>query len=93
MTFFKKTLISALLASVSLTVYAAPIDINTATAQELAVALQGVGPARAAAIVAYRDQYGPFREVGDLTKVSGIGMKLVDANKENLKIESIPTAE
>jgi competence protein ComEA len=86
MGFFRKVLVSAVLACASFTIYAEPIDINVATAQELAAALKGVGSARAAAIVAYRDQYGPFQQVEDLTKVSGIGTKLVEANMDNLKI-------
>lgn len=49
-----------------------PIDINTASEDELD-ALPGVGPATAAAIVAYRDQHGPFGTVDDLAEVRGIG--------------------
>ncbi len=50
----------------------APVDINTATADQLD-ALPGVGPATAAAIIAYRRQHGPFRQVDDLAQVAGIG--------------------
>ena len=57
------------------------VDINTADAQTLAEAIQGVGMARAQAIVAYREQNGPFQSVDDLTKVKGIGQKIVDANR------------
>lgn len=49
-----------------------PIDLNTATAEELET-LPGVGPATAAAIVAYRDRHGPFASVDELGEVSGIG--------------------
>lgn len=48
------------------------ININTATAEELD-ALPGIGAARAAAIVAYRQEHGPFRYPEDLLRVSGIG--------------------
>lgn len=48
------------------------IDINTASAQELE-ALPGIGPKRAADIIAYREAHGPFRVPEDLSKVSGIG--------------------
>lgn len=51
---------------------AAPLDLNAATAAELD-ALPGVGPATAAAIVAYRDKHGHFRSVDELTDVPGIG--------------------
>ncbi|HHX10165.1 MAG TPA: hypothetical protein GX729_02150 [Firmicutes bacterium] len=61
-----------------------PININTATARELE-ALPGIGPAKAAAIVEFRNQRGPFARKEDLKKVSGIG----DATYS--KIESLIT--
>ncbi len=48
------------------------VDINTATAEELQV-LPGIGEKRAADIIAYRAQHGPFRIPEDITKVGGIG--------------------
>ena len=51
---------------------AADININTATAEEL-TGLTGIGPSRAADIVAYREKNGPFSKPEDLMKVSGIG--------------------
>lgn len=49
-----------------------PININTATARELE-ALPGIGPAKAAAIIEFRSQRGPFDRKEDIKKVSGIG--------------------
>ena len=49
-----------------------PININTATADELE-ALPGIGPTLSAAIVQERDRNGPFRSVDELTRVPGIG--------------------
>lgn len=49
-----------------------PVDLNAATAEELDV-LPGVGPATAAAIIAHREQVGPFQSVEDLLEVRGIG--------------------
>ena len=49
-----------------------PVDVNRATIDELET-LPGVGPATAAAIVAYRDSHGPFASVDALAEVSGIG--------------------
>ena len=49
-----------------------PVNINTATAAELQT-LPGIGEARAEAIVAYREEHGPFAYVEDLRGVSGIG--------------------
>ncbi len=48
------------------------IDINSATEQELEQ-LDGVGPATAAKIVAYREQHGPFAALDQLQDVNGIG--------------------
>ncbi len=55
-----------------------PININAATADRL-VDLPGVGPATAAAIIAYRDQHGPFASVDQLADVRGIGPAKLDA--------------
>jgi competence protein ComEA len=51
---------------------AGPVDLNNATAVQLDT-LPGVGPATAAAIIAYRTQHGPFRTVDALGDVKGIG--------------------
>src|SRR5207253_4058094 len=50
------------------------VNLNTATESELEE-LPGVGPSKAAAIVAFRKQRGGFRKVEDLMKVKGIGRK------------------
>jgi competence protein ComEA len=55
-----------------------PVNLNTATAEELDV-LPGVGPATAAAIVAHRQQHGPFQTVDQLGDVRGIGPAKLDA--------------
>lgn len=49
-----------------------PLDLNTATAEELE-ALPGIGPATASAILAYRQEHGRFRTVDELLEVRGIG--------------------
>jgi competence protein ComEA len=51
---------------------ATPVNLNEATAAQLDT-LPGVGPATAAAIIAYRTQHGPFRTVDGLGDVRGIG--------------------
>ncbi|MFD6568240.1 helix-hairpin-helix domain-containing protein [Micromonospora profundi] len=57
-----------------------PLNLNTATLAQLD-ALPGVGPVLAQRILAYRDQHGGFKGVGDLRQVDGIG----DARYEQLK--------
>ena len=51
---------------------APPININTATAEEL-VTLSGIGEALALRILAYREENGSFSDVSELMQVSGIG--------------------
>jgi len=51
-----------------------PININTANLQELD-ALPGIGPSLAAAIINYRQEFGPFTSPEDIKKVPGIGEK------------------
>ncbi|MFY1703840.1 helix-hairpin-helix domain-containing protein [Micromonospora sp. WMMA1923] len=58
----------------------APVNLNTATLAQLD-SLPGVGPVLAQRILAHREEHGPFRTVGDLRQVDGIG----DARFEQLK--------
>ena len=53
------------------------VNLNTASAEQLAT-LPGIGATRAEAIVAYRQQHGPFQRVDDLLAVSGIGPATLD---------------
>ncbi|PSQ83524.1 MAG: hypothetical protein BRD40_01930 [Bacteroidetes bacterium QS_1_65_9] len=50
------------------------VNINAASSERLQ-RLNGVGPATAARILAYRERRGGFRRKRDLTRVSGIGPK------------------
>ena len=67
-------------------VYAEPVNINTADATALAKALNGVGPAKAKAIVSYREKNGPFKTVDQLAMVEGISQKLIDKNRADIKL-------
>lgn len=67
---------------------AGPVNVNSADAKTLARELQGVGMAKAEAIISYREKNGPFKGADDLAKVKGLGKKLIDQNKSNLKFEA-----
>lgn len=62
------------------------IDINQADASVLQQGLTMVGPSRAAAIVAYRQQHGPFRRVEELAQVKGIGKAIVERNRQRITV-------
>jgi competence protein ComEA len=61
------------------------VNINTATATEFET-LPGIGPAKAAAIISYREANGPFRTIDDLVQVSGIGPQTVEGLKEHITL-------
>ena len=82
-----KKLLFALLALVVSASAAAALNLNTATKDEL-VELPGVGPAKAQAIVDYRNQHGPFKSVDEIRKVKGIGEKLFIQIKPELSLGS-----
>ncbi len=83
-----KLMCAAALFGLAMVASAEPVDINQANAEELAKALQGVGEARAEAIVEYRSQYGPFGSVDELVQVQGIGSRIVDMNRDVLRVET-----
>jgi competence protein ComEA len=66
---------------------AALVNINTADAQTLAAGLKGVGEARAAEIVRYRETYGPFASAEELEEVKGIGKSTLDMNRDVITLE------
>jgi competence protein ComEA len=70
----------------SAALYAGPVNINTADAETLAFELTGVGPALAAAIIEDREMNGDFESPEALTRVSGIGERIVEMNRPNILI-------
>jgi competence protein ComEA len=62
------------------------VNINSADASTLARELDGIGPAKAQAIVEYRQKNGPFRTPEDLLKVQGIGERVLEQNRANIRI-------
>lgn len=68
-------------------VWAAPVNINQANAEEIAAALSGVGKVKAEAIVDYREAHGHFKSVESLNQVKGIGEKTVEKNKDDIQLK------
>lgn len=85
MNLIKSLVLGLSLSLASFAVFAAQINLNTASAGELE-ALNGVGTAKAAAIVAYRAEHGGFKSVDELAQVRGIGDKIVDKNRDQMTV-------
>jgi competence protein ComEA len=66
------------------------VNINTADPERLGL-LPGVGPAKAAQIVAYRKRH-PFRTVDELVRIKGIGRKMVRRLRVHLAVAGPTTA-
>lgn len=62
------------------------VNINTASADELAATLRGVGESKAQAIVDHRELNGLFSSLEQLTDVRGIGAATLEKNKELLSL-------
>ncbi len=80
----------------------APINVNTATAEELQEGVEGIGEVLARRIMAYREQHGPFKSLSDLAAISGIAEGWLDKFGHQLsvgkpvrsaEVEIIPTIE
>lgn len=63
------------------------VSINSANAQQLAQALVGVGARKAEAIVRYREQFGPFGSIEELTEVQGIGVATLERNRAIIRLD------
>lgn len=69
------------------------VNINTADAQTLSRVLVNVGPAKAQAIIDYREQNGPFKSVEELANVRGIGLATVERNIDRMNVGSAAPAQ
>ena len=63
-----------------------PLDLNTASAEELAE-LPGIGPELAERIVSYRRENGPFTQVEEVCGVSGIGEKTLEKFRDRVSVD------
>lgn len=99
MKFFQRLLVAAFLvfsigAGVSVLAASEPgldaepvVNINNASAEELAESLDGVGLSKARAIVESRDRLGGFKSAEDLARVKGLGLKTVEKNRARIRLQ------
>ena len=82
---------SVTLVSLSSAVWAgSPVNVNTASVEQLSMALDGVGQTKAMAIVSWREDNGPFTNPEQLVQVPGIGPGTLERNLEFIQIEIVP---
>ena len=60
------------------------VNLNQASAEELALNLTGVGLKRAQAIVELREKLGGFSDIKQLLQVKGIGPRMLELNQERM---------
>ena len=73
--------------------FAGIVNINTADVKTLAKELDGIGPERAKAIIAFREKNGPFKAADDLKKVEGVGPSIVERNRAKIVVEDTKVAK
>jgi competence protein ComEA len=85
-----KSLITLLATSLfSIWAWAAqPVNVNSASAEEIAESLKGVGMSKAEAIVNYRSEHGDFKHVDELVSVKGIGIRTIDINRDYILLNN-----
>jgi len=85
-----RTLASLSVIFLPMLAFAGPVNVNAADAEDISAELQGVGLTKAQAIVAYREQHGPFESLSDLMLVKGIGARTIEINKDNILLKPLP---
>jgi competence protein ComEA len=82
-----KTLIALVVIFFSTITFASSVNINNASAKEIAAALNGVGSAKAQAIIEYRTANGDFTNASQIVDVSGIGPATYEKNKADILVK------
>ncbi|WP_169056953.1 helix-hairpin-helix domain-containing protein [Bacillus pumilus] len=62
------------------------VNVNQADAAELQT-INGIGPAKAEAIITYREEHGEFQQIEDLLNISGFGEKTIERLKNELTVK------
>ena len=82
-----KTICGLLLLLMSAVSFAGTVNINTADADTIAHELSGIGHAKAARVIDYRNTNGPFATIDDIALVKGIGQRTIELNREKMVAE------
>ncbi|WP_323844649.1 ComEA family DNA-binding protein [Microbulbifer magnicolonia] len=64
----------------------AAVNLNSASAEELAEKLVGIGAARAELIVKYREDNGPFTSIEQLLEIKGVGAATLEKNRDRIQL-------
>ena len=70
---------------------AEPLNINSASPEQLTEQMVGIGPSKAVAIVKYRGAHGPFRTIDDLVGVKGVSTRTVEKNRNRIVARPVKT--
>ena len=62
------------------------VNLNTASAEQLAMVLTGVGLKRAEAIIELRTKLGGFTDINQLLQVKGLGPRMLELNRERMQL-------
>ncbi len=84
--FIASLCLSVLLAGTAIASGGEKVDVNTADAATLARVLHNVGQTKAEAIIAHRQENGPFRSIEQLATVKGIGLRTVELNRDRIEL-------
>lgn len=63
-----------------------PVDINSASAEQISQGMVGIGKVKAASIVQDREKNGAFKSVDDLSRVKGIKSATIDKNRDRVTV-------
>jgi len=63
------------------------LDINTATKADF-VKIKGIGAKKAERIISYRKEHGKFNSIEELKNVKGIGNKIIEVIKSEVKVKN-----
>ena len=80
------TLLLTTILMFSSSAFAEKVNINNASAEQIATTMTGIGASKAEAIVDYRTSHGKFQSIQELEYVDGIGEKTIEINKDRITL-------